>query len=158
MPTLARATCAALLALFAWSARVEALDPNQPLPPGAEGELLKVDDQRLQAFVDADVPALQSLLGDELRFVHSDGRIETKYVLIAALESQRMDYVAAKARDVVAHAYGDAGFVSGVAQLRVRTAGGAEHKLRNVYTAVYAKRDGAWRLVAYQSTPAADGE
>jgi ketosteroid isomerase-like protein len=158
MLTPARATCVALLALAAWAAPARALDPDQPLPPGAEGELLKADDRRLHALVDADVPALQALLGDELRYVHADGRAETKYVLIAALESGGTDYVAAKARDVVARAYGDAGVVSGTLQARVRSAGGTERKLRAVYTAVYAKRDGGWRLVAYQSTaaPAAD--
>jgi len=152
--TLARATCAALLALAASAAPGRALDPNTPLPPGIEGELLKADARRLEALVAADVPALQTLLGDELRYVHADGRVETKYVLIAALESQGTDYLAAKARDVVARAYGDAGVVSGTVQLRLRTAGGPERKLRTLYTAVYAKRDGSWQLVAYQSTPA----
>ena len=154
MSTLARATCAALLALAASAAPGRALDPNTPLPPGIEGELLKADARRLEALVAADVPALQTLLGDELRYVHADGRVETKYVLIAALESQGTDYLAAKARDVVARAYGDAGVVSGTVQLRLRTAGGPERKLRTLYTAVYAKRDGSWQLVAYQSTPA----
>jgi ketosteroid isomerase-like protein len=54
----------------------------------------------------------------------------------------------------VARAYGDAGVVSGSVQARVRSAGGPERKLRTLYTAVYAKRDGAWQLVAYQSTAA----
>lgn len=154
MSTLARATCAALLALAAAAAPAPALDPNAPLPPGLEGELLKADARRLEAIVAADVPALQALLGDELRYVHADGRVETKYVLIAALESQGTDYLAAKSRDVVARAYGEAGVVTGTAQLRVRTAGGPERKLRALYTAVYAKRDGTWQLVAYQSTGA----
>jgi ketosteroid isomerase-like protein len=152
--TLARAICAALLAVAASAAPGRALDPNTPLPPGVEGELLKADARRLEALVAADVPALQALLGDELRYVHADGRVETKYVLIAALESQGTDYLAAKSRDVVARAYGEAGAVSGTVQLRVRTAGGPERKLRALYTAVYAKRDGSWQLVAYQSTPA----
>jgi ketosteroid isomerase-like protein len=156
VPTLARASCAALLALAAWAGPARALDPNTPLPPGVEGELLKADALRLEALVAADVPALQALLGDELRYVHADGRVETKYVLIAAVESQGTDYVAAKARDVVARAYGEAGVVSGSVQVRVRSAGGPERKLRTLYTAVYAKRNGAWQLVAYQSTRAPD--
>jgi ketosteroid isomerase-like protein len=151
---LARAICAALLTWAASAAPAVALDPNEPVPPGPQGELIAADARRLDALVAADVPALQALLGDELRWVHADGRVETKYVLIAALESQRTDYVAARARDVDARAYGEAGVVTGTVQLRVRTAGGAERKVRNLYTAVYAKRDGAWQLVAYQSTTA----
>jgi hypothetical protein len=154
MLTAARATCWLLLALAAWAGPAAAAEPERPLPPGAEGELLKADEQRLRALVDADVPALQALLGDELRYVHADGRVETKYVLIAALESQGVDYVAARSRDAAARAYGEAGVVSGTMQVRVREGGGPERKLRMLYTAVYARRDGAWRLVAYQSTTA----
>lgn len=155
MLTRARAACAVLLWLAASATPpARAAEPERPLPPGAEGELLKADDLRLRATVDADVPALQQLLGDELRYVHADGRVETKYVLIAALESRGIDYVTARSRDVVARAYGEVGVVAGTVQARVRTSGGSERRLRLVYTAVYARRDGAWRLVAYQSTPA----
>jgi|GEM_PF-1085183 len=152
-----RASALALLGVAALAAQGLALDPTQPLPPGDEGQLLKVDDLRLQALVDADVGTLQGLLDDDLRYVHSDGRVDSKYVLIAALESRHTDYVSAKSRDVVARAYGDAGVVAGTAQMRVRGPGGAEQKLRSLYTAVYARREGVWRLVAYQATTAPGG-
>jgi ketosteroid isomerase-like protein len=148
-----RASALALLALVLLAGPAGAIDPAQPLPPGPEGELRKADERRLQALVDADVPALQALLADDVRYVHADGRVDTKYVLIAALESQGTDYLAAKARDVVARVYGDAGVVTGTAQLRVRRSGGREQKLRTAYTAVYARHEGAWRLVVYQATP-----
>ena len=48
--------------------------------------------------------------------------------------------------------YGEAGVAAGTRSLQMKTADGARRTLANVYTAVYAKRDGAWRLVAYQST------
>lgn len=130
---------------------------KEPLPPGPEGELLQAEQQRQQALVDADVPALQELLGEELRFTHSNGSVETKYVLLASLESGRLDYVSARGRDVVALAYGEAGVVAGTAVLELRAAGGPLQKVRNVFTAVYVKREGAWRLVAYQSTRAPEG-
>jgi hypothetical protein len=129
---------------------------SRPLPPGAEGELLRAEALRQRALVDADLPALQRLLADELRFVHSNGRADTKPALLDALGAGRLDYVSARARDVVARVYGDAGVVAGSTVLEVRAAGAPSQPLRNVFTAVYARRDGAWRLVAYQSTRAPD--
>ena len=153
MSRLRRALPLLALALLALGAARPAL-ANEPLPPGPEGELLQAEQQRTRAMVDADIPALQALFGDELRFTHANGSVETKYVLLAALESGRLDYVSARSRDLVVHAYGEAGVVAGTAVLEVSAAGGPVQKLRNLFTAVYAKRDGAWRLVAYQSTRA----
>jgi ketosteroid isomerase-like protein len=152
MPPVRRAPCLALLALLALAA--PALADTKPLPPGPEGEILRTEARRCEAIVAADVPALQEILGEELRFVHSNGTVEAKYVFIAALESGRLDYVSVRTRDTAVHVYGDAGVVQGTAVLEVRAAGGPIQKLLNLFTAVYAKRDGAWRLVAYQSTRA----
>jgi hypothetical protein len=154
--TVRAATCLALwLLLGARSAA--ALEANQPLPPGPEGEILRVEERRAQALVDADVPALQELLGEELRYTHSSGAVETKYVFIASIESGRLDYISARTRDEVVHVYGETGVVAGTAVLQVRAAGGAVQKLRNLFTSVYVKREGSWRLVAYQSTRAPEG-
>ena len=153
MTTLRCALGAALLALLALGPRAVA-QPKPPAPSEAEAEIQHAEERRLQAMVDADVPALQELLGDELRFTHANGSVETKFVLIAALESGRMDYVSAKPRDQVVHVYGDTAVETGTMLLQVRAAGGPIQKLRNVFTAVYVKRDGAWRLVTYQSTRA----
>jgi ketosteroid isomerase-like protein len=120
-------------------------------------ELRRVEARRQQASVDADVPALAELLGDELRFVHASGNVATKAALIESLRSGRVDYVSIRAHDVEARVYGDAGVVTGAAELEVRAGGGPVQTLANLFTAVYARRDGVWRLVAYQSTPSASG-
>jgi hypothetical protein len=154
--TLRAAPCLALWLLLG-AHPAAALEPNEPLPPGPEGEILRAEGRRAQALVDADVPALQELLADELRYTHSTGAVETKYVFIASLESGRLDYVSVRTRDEVVHVYGETGVVAGTAVLQVQAAGGAIQKLRSVFTAVYVKREGSWRLVAYQSTRAPEG-
>jgi ketosteroid isomerase-like protein len=150
-----RVPCLALLALLALAPPARA-DETPLMPPGPEGDILRVEARRFEATVAADVPALQEILGEELRFIHSNGTVEGKYVFIAALESGRLDYVSARSRDTEVRVYGDAGVVQGTAVLEVRSAGGPVQKLLNLCTAVYAKREGSWRLVAYQSTRAAE--
>ena len=131
-----------------------ALEPGKPLPPGPEGEILAAEAERQRAFVDADVAALATLCGDELRFTHASGTVQTKYRLIAALESGRLDYVSIRSRGESVHVYGDAGVLTGDAAVQIQLPGGKRRTIDNVYTAVYVKRDGAWKLVAYQSTVA----
>jgi hypothetical protein len=152
--TCSRVACVLLLPL-ALAHAAGALEPGKPLPPGPEGEILAAEALRQRALVDADLAALRELCGDELRFTHASGVVETKYVLLAALESGRLDYLAIKTSDEIVHVYGDAGVLTGNAIVHVKTADGSRRTIPNVYTAVYAKRDGAWRLVAYQSTSAA---
>jgi ketosteroid isomerase-like protein len=148
-----RVACVLLLPLLLAGAG-RALEPGKPLPPGPEGELLAIDAKRVRAQVDADIATVRELCGDELRFIHSNGNVETKYVFLAALESGRLDYLSIQTSDETVHVYGEAGFVSGNALFLVKTADGSRLTIANVYTAVYAKREGDWRLVLYQSTPA----
>jgi hypothetical protein len=143
-----------LLLPFLVAGAASAIDPAKPFPEGPEGEILAAEAERQRAFVDADLAALGELCGEELRFTHASGTVQTKYRLIAALESKRLDYVAIRTSGEAVHVYGEAGVLTGDAKVSIQLPGGERRTIDNVYTAVYVKREGAWRLVAYQSTEA----
>jgi ketosteroid isomerase-like protein len=152
--TRSRLACILLLPL-ALAGAAAADQPDAPLPPGPEGEILAADRERVRALNDADVAVIGELFDEELRFIHSNGVVDTKHLLIAALESGRLDYLAIRTRDVTVRAYGEAGFASGTAAIDAKGPDGKRRTITNLYTAVYAKREGRWRLVSYQSTRAA---
>lgn len=117
-------------------------------PPGAE-----LDARRREALVRADLAVLGELLDDGLRYGHANGVLDTKAELLAQLGSGELRYRAIRVEASQAREVGGACVVSGLQSVEV-TARGREIASRSVFTAVYAKQGGRWRLIAYQSAPA----
>ena len=113
-----------------------------------------VDALRREALVDADVAALRDLFADGLRYGHANGEVHPKEELLGLVGSGRIDYRAIRVEEIETRALAGALVVTGRQAVLVRS-GGREVTSRSVFTAVYAREDGAWRLVAYQSTPLA---
>lgn len=117
-----------------------------------DSQLLDVDAARAAAMVAGDAEAMDAILDDGLTYAHSNGRIDTKASLIDALASERVDYRVIDVGRRDARIFEHTGVVTGPVRIEV-DAGGRRDVLRSVYTAVYWWRDGAWRLVAYHSSP-----
>ena len=112
---------------------------------------LKADQARLAAMAAGDAAALGKLMSDQLKFVHSDGRVEAKQDYVRNVLAGDVAYADVKtfevettliASDVVA--------VFGGQQMRKRL--GAEwSNITLRYLAVWRNESGSWRLVAWQS-------
>lgn len=125
-------------------------------PVAAAGEpaviaALKADQARLAAMTGGNGAALERLMSDQLRFVHSDGRVESKGEYVKNLMAGDTAYAAAKTSDVeTMQIASDVVVVMGVQRMRKRL--GAEWSdITLRYLAVYRNEAGAWRLVAWQS-------
>jgi hypothetical protein len=119
------------------------------VPPPAD-----VDAPRRQALVDSDVAALREIFADGLRYGHANGEVHAKEELLGLLGSGRIDYRAIRVEEVDTRELAGTLVVTGRQAVDVR-AGGRDVTSRAVFTAVYAREDGAWKLVAYQSAPLA---
>jgi len=115
-------------------------------------DLLSADTARAAAMVDADPKRLDAALDDALTYAHSNGRVDSKASLVDALASGRVDYRAIESGGPTARVFDDTGIVTGRVQIDVTAVGRMLH-LRSVYTAVYRRHAGHWRLVAYHSSP-----
>ena len=122
--------------------------PSQTAP----GDLLGADAERAAAMVDADPERLAVALDDALSYAHSNGRRDSKASLVDALVSGRVDYRSIESGRVTERIFDDTGIVTGPVKIEV-AAGGRLLRLRSVYTAVYRRHAGRWRLVAYHSSP-----
>lgn len=113
--------------------------------------IIERDKARMAAMAAKDIAALKEMLADDLIYTHSSSRLDTKASLIGGMESGSTVYKAAEPRDVEAQDLGDAVILTGAAHIEV-SAGGADLSFDVRFTDVWAKRDGAWRMVAWQST------
>lgn len=112
---------------------------------------LRADKARLAAMMAGDGEALGKLMSDQLRFVHSDGRVESKADYVKNLMAGDTAYAEAKTSELeTTQVANDVVVIIGVQEMRKRL--GAEWsniKLR--YLAVWRNENGAWRMVAWQS-------
>jgi ketosteroid isomerase-like protein len=118
---------------------------------GNTQKIIELDLQRMAAMAKKDVAALTKILSDDLIYTHSSARMDTKQSLIGAMESGSTVYTSVEPSDVVAQDLGDAVVLTGVAAISVNS-GGTLNSFRVRFTDVYAKKDGNWQMVTWQST------
>ncbi len=113
--------------------------------------VIELDRKRMLAMASKDTATLESLLADDLIYTHSSARLDTKRSLINAMVSGKTVYTAVEPSEVKAQDLGDTVVLTGVAQIKV-TANGTPNVFGVRFTDVYAKRDGRWQMVTWQST------
>lgn len=112
---------------------------------------LHADNARLKAMMDGDGKALAELMSDQLRFVHSDGRVESKADYVKNMMAGDTAYADAKTSEMeTMQVAPDVVVVLGVQEMRKKLGPTwSEIKLR--YLAVWRHEGDSWRMVAWQS-------
>jgi ketosteroid isomerase-like protein len=118
---------------------------------GVEGDVLRADDRRFEAMRTGDWAALDAALADDLVYVHSTARQESKAEHIANLRAGRPYYRGIAPRERRARVHDGVGLVHGVSDMHVER-DGKENRFTVRYLAVYAKAGERWRMIAWQST------
>lgn len=118
--------------------------------PRVEEELRSIERARLEAMVAADAPTLERLLGEDLQYGHSTGVLHTKPELLALLTSGKLDYLALRPRTLDVRTHADTALLTGIVEVEAN-AGPRRLAAALRFLAAYARREGRWQLVAYQS-------
>ena len=113
--------------------------------------IVELDRKRMQAMATKDIAMLETVLADDLIYTHSSARVDTKRSLIDAMVSGATVYTGVDPSDVTAQDLGEAVVLTGLAQIRV-TSNGTPNAFVVRFTDVYARRDGRWQMVTWQST------
>lgn len=113
--------------------------------------VIALDARRMAAAAAKDIATLNTLIADDLIYVHSTARMDTKATLIGAMESGKTVYTGMQPSDVVAQDFGDTVVLTGVCAISVMAAGNPRSfKVR--FLDVWNKRPAGWQMVTWQST------
>src|SRR6185312_4806779 len=113
--------------------------------------VIDLDRKRMQAMAAKDVATLEALIADDLVYTHSTARVDTKRSLIDNMTSGKTVYTAVEPSNLKAQDLGDTVVLTGECQIKV-TANGTPNAFGVRFTDVYARRDGRWQMVTWQST------
>src|SRR5262245_51018929 len=102
-------------------------------------------------MVRGDWAALDAALADDLTYVHSTARLESKAEHVANLRAGKPYYRGAAPRDRRVRVHGSVGVVNGVSEMHVENSG-KEQRFTVRYLAVYTRAPEGWRMIAWQST------
>ena len=117
----------------------------------AESNVRLAERQRFEAMTKQDVGALDTLLDDELDYVHTGGNLESREQFIAAIRNRTLVYESIAPSDVRVRVYDGLALAIGRSQMRVRTASGvSSFEIR--FTEVYVRKEGHWLLTAWEAT------
>ena len=114
--------------------------------------LRSAEEARRLAMLANDGEKLDSLLAEELGYVHSTGGKDSKQSYIAkiaggSLYYEKVDFASLQFRKI-----GNVGFVTGAMSATV-SIGGKRRDVVNHYLAVWEHRGDAWKLLYLQGTP-----
>jgi ketosteroid isomerase-like protein len=113
-----------------------------------EDEVLAADNAWSTAFTSCDTELMGRLLSDDLVFIHSMGKVDTKTSFMPDVKNCGLELSRSEEQKV--RVYGDTAVVTG--NLVFKRRGGRAGTL--LYTRVFVKQHGAWRIVSHQSTDA----
>ena len=124
-------------------------------PTATQTDVLQADDRRFDAMRKGDWAALDASLADDLIYVHSTARRESKGEHVGNLKAGKPHYRGIAPRERTAKVHGDVGIVNGISEMHVENAG-KEQRFTIRYLAVYVKSAVGWRMIAWQSTKVPD--
>jgi hypothetical protein len=117
----------------------------------AESAVRLAERQRFDAMTRQDVAALDTLLDDELEYVHSGGNLESRQQFIDAIRKKTIVYESIAPSEVRVRVYDGLALAMGRSAMRVGTASGvSSFEIR--FIEVYVRKEGHWLLTAWEST------
>jgi ketosteroid isomerase-like protein len=119
----------------------------------AEQELLSIERRYLDAHVERDAAALDSILADDFIIANSRGRVSDKASRLALVEDSDFTFVNIETFDVDAHVNGDEGVVTGSATVTGRYQDREFQSPPYRFIRRYEKRQGRWQIVSVQFAP-----
>jgi ketosteroid isomerase-like protein len=118
----------------------------------AQREVLAAERRLYDAMSAKDFTALEQVLHPDLSYVHSTAVVETRTGYLTGVAAGLYEYGPIASRDARVRVDGDTAVSYGIVAMNVGAAGQPKDLLHLIYTLVWARQDGRWRLLVRQAT------
>jgi ketosteroid isomerase-like protein len=120
----------------------------------AAKEVMAAEEARTAALDRSDVAALERIMADDITYVHASGEVDTKSSYLAAIRSGQLHYISWQPKNLHVRVLGDTAVINGEYAVRVKDSRmqPAPFNISILILSVYARRDGRWQQIAWQST------
>jgi hypothetical protein len=120
----------------------------------AEKQVLAAENARTEALVHGDMAVLDRIMADDETYIHASGKVDTKTSYLDAVRSGQLHYLAWVPKTLHVRAQKDYAVIDGEYFVRVidSRVQPTPFELNIFILTVYARRDGRWQQIAWQST------
>jgi len=134
------------------SSMLAAQTPSAESP--AAKEVLATEQARTTALDQSDVAALDQIMADDVTYIHASGKVDTKKSYLDAIRSGQLHYISWKPIRLNVRTLGDGAVIDGEYVVRVTDSRvqPAPFDISIFILTAYARRDGRWQQIAWQST------
>jgi hypothetical protein len=126
-------------------------------PSSVADAIIAAEQARGAALREADIAALERLIHPQMRYVHSNGRVELREEILAGFRSGEVSFP----RFITSHHHVQP-ITESVAVLtgqidQTKVIGPRQVSIRLLFQAVWQREDVGWRVIAFQSAVAPQG-
>jgi hypothetical protein len=120
----------------------------------AAKEVMATEEARVTALDHSDIPALERIMADDVTYVHASGKVDTKQSYLEAIRSGQLHYISWQPRNLQVRVMGTSAAIDGEYLVRVTDSRvqPVPFEINIFILTVYARRDGRWQQIAWQST------
>ncbi|NMM04298.1 nuclear transport factor 2 family protein [Paraburkholderia sp. RP-4-7] len=115
-------------------------------------EIVRLEQARCRALVEADIDSLQKLVSDDVVHVHANGKTDDRHAYLAMVDGQ-IRFLEANREALDVRVYGDTAIATGRLDQVIEIKQTAQRIDMHVMTTqVWVQRGGAWQQVTFQAT------
>lgn len=115
-------------------------------------EIIRLEQARCRALVEADIDSLGKLVSDDVVHVHANGKADDKAAYLHMVEKQ-IRFLEANRENLDVRVYGELAVATGHLDQTIEMKESAQRIAMHVVTTqVWAQRDGTWQQVSFQAT------
>lgn len=108
--------------------------------------------KKFEWLINKKYDSLNWLLDEQVKYIHSNGWIQTKQDIINDLKSEKLNYTTVMVEESTVSYYDKSAVVTGKGMFKGLMIDKSEFAIHLLYTEVYVKQKKQWKLVSRQAT------